>query len=268
MTHAEPLKADWNFEPTMAQKLVIEFNRKFGLGNGAARLYGTRLLENMRAGPIAYDYFGLHLRFFPPLKPMAHMLLSPNWSETKERAFLNEMLPRAGAFLDVGANVGYYTFFVAAVRPAMQIISVEPIASNACMLRFNAERNGLSRIEVEEIALSDSEGSFPFCPKTQSMVVGEGTERVRTTTLAQLMKVKGLTAIDGMKIDIEGAEDRALMPFFMEAQRSAWPRVVLIEHACQQHWMKDCLGFMMANGYRVCMRSKLNSGLVLDRNSS
>jgi hypothetical protein len=57
-----------HFAPTAAQKLVIEFNRRFGLGNGALRKYGCSLVEMSRAGPLDYEYFGLRLRFFPPLR--------------------------------------------------------------------------------------------------------------------------------------------------------------------------------------------------------
>jgi hypothetical protein len=67
------------FAPTAVQKLIIEFNRRFGLGNGALRKYGCSLVEMSREGPVDYDYFGLRLRFFPlqqagPSAKSAHSL--------------------------------------------------------------------------------------------------------------------------------------------------------------------------------------------------
>src|ERR1700687_2464059 len=121
-----PGPMDRKLAPTAAQRLIIEFNRRFGLGNGALRKYGAALLGDLRDGPIDYEYFGLRLRFFPPLRRSAHMLLSPGWSERRERAFIEEHMPPTGVFLDIGANVGYYHFFVSGRRPQSRIISIEP----------------------------------------------------------------------------------------------------------------------------------------------
>jgi hypothetical protein len=42
--------------------------------------------------------------------------------------------------------------------------------------------------------------------------------------LAHIIAAAGVNRIDTMKIDIEGFEDRALMPFIATAPRSLWPR--------------------------------------------
>ena len=55
------------------------------------------------------------------------MLLSPGWSERAERAFIEEYMPPTGVFFDIGANAGYYTFFVAGRRSKSRIISIEPV---------------------------------------------------------------------------------------------------------------------------------------------
>lgn len=266
MTNGLALSApkDRALAPTAVQRLVIEFNRRFGLGNGALRKYGTALLGTLRAGPIDYEYFGLRLRFFPPLRRSAHMLLSPGWSERRERAFIEEHMPPSGVFLDIGAHAGYYTFFVAGRRPNSRIISIEPVHEYAAVLEFNRRLNGLDRAAIEEVALSDREGTAQFNRATESMVLGAGTEEVRTTTLLQVLAAHQIHAIDCMKIDVEGVEDRVLMPFFRSSARSLWPKTLLIEHACRTHWKEDCLAFALANGYREQFRSTLNAGLVLD----
>jgi FkbM family methyltransferase len=243
--------------PTAAQKLVIEINHRFGLGNGALRKYGAALLEALRDGPLDYEYFGLQLRFFPPLRRTAHMLLSPGWSERRERAFIEKHLPPTGMFLDIGANVGYYTFFVAGRRPHCHVVSIEPIQDYAAMLEFNRRLNRLDRVAIEEVALSDREGAAQFDRATESMVFGAGTAAVNTVTLLHLL------ASRCMKIDVEGAEDRVLMPFFRSAAKSLWPKALLMEHACRTHWKEDCLAFALANGYRAEFRNTLNTGLAL-----
>jgi FkbM family methyltransferase len=254
---------DWVLPPTWTQKLIIEFNRRFGLGNGALRKYGVALIGALRAGPLDYSYFGLRLRFFPPLRRSGHMLLSPGWSERRERAFLERRMPPAGVFLDIGANVGYYTFFVAARWPEARILSVEPVREHAAVLEFNKRLNALDRLTLEQVFLSDREGTALFNRAAESIVLGAGTEDVKTATLRRVLASHGIEAIDCMKIDVEGAEDRILMPFFRATPKALWPKALLIEHACRAHWKEDCLAFALANGYREEFRSKLNAGLVL-----
>ena len=196
------------------------------------------------------------------------MLLSPGWSERRERAFIEEHMPPTGVFLDIGAHAGYYTFVVAGRRPNSRIISIEPVHEYAAVLEFNRRLNGLDRAAIEEVALSDHEGTAQFNRAKESMVLGAGTEEVRTTTLLQVLASHQIHAIDCMKIDVEGVEDRVLMPFFKSSARSLWPKALLIEHACRTHWKEDCLAFALANGYREQFRSTLNAGLVLDMEPS
>lgn len=254
---------DGALPPTWTQTLIIEFNRRFGLGNGALRKYGLALIGALRAGPLDYGYFGLRMRFFPPLRRNGHMLLSPDWSESRERAFIERQMPAAGVFVDIGANVGYYTFYVAARRPGARILSVEPVREHAAVIAFNKRLNGLDRLALEQVALSDREGTAKFNPAAESMVFGAGTEEIKTTTLRQVLASHAIQAVDCMKIDVEGAEDRILIPFFRAAPKALWPKALLIEHACRAHWQEDCLAFTLANGYREEFRSKLNAGLVL-----
>ena len=250
--------------PTAAQRCIIEFVRRFGLGNGGLRKYGGRLLTTLRDGPIDYDYHGLTLRFHPELYASArHMLLTPYWSERKERAFIEARMPADGVFLDIGANAGFYTFFVAARRPKATVLAFEPVEEFAKILTGNIRSNGLDSVAVETVALSDREGTSEFNRETQSMVFGSGKMSVRTTTLLNVLGARGIGRIDCMKIDVEGVEDRVLMPFFRRAPRQLWPRAMLLEHACASYWEEDVLAFMTANGYRESWRSKLNMGLVL-----
>ena len=164
------------------------------------------------------------------------MLLSPGWSERAERAFIEEYMPPTGVFLDIGAHAGYYTFFVAGRRSKSRIVSIEPVHDYVVVLEFNRRLNGLDRVAIEEVALSDREGTAQFNRATESMVLGAGTGEVRTTTLLQVLASHHIHAIDCMKIDVEGAEDRVLMPFFRSSAKSLWPKTLLIEHACRTHW--------------------------------
>ena len=57
-----------------------------------------------------------------------------------------------------------------------------------------------------------------------------GQLKVRAKALLSLTGEENLTRIDAMKLDVEGAEDLILEPFFAQAPQSLWPRLLLIEN--------------------------------------
>lgn len=59
------------------------------------------------------------------------------------------------------------------------------------------------------------------------------------------------TALRDRGIDIEGYEDRALMPLLVRDHQALWPRAVLIETVLKRHWAEDCLARLEALDYRV-----------------
>jgi hypothetical protein len=74
----------------------------------------------------------------------------------------------------------------------------------------------------------------------------------------------GLAAIDALKIDIEGAEHLALVPFFDGAPEGLWPRLVLIEDR-PVDWPLDLFGLMRQRGYIEVARSRHNVIFRRDR---
>jgi hypothetical protein len=69
--------------------------------------------------------------------------------------------------------------------------------------------------------------------------------------LLAIVQVARKTRIDAMKIDVEGYEDRVLIPFIREAPRHLWPRRVLMEVEHTTRWESDCLAMLVDAGYRV-----------------
>jgi hypothetical protein len=63
--------------------------------------------------------------------------------------------------------------------------------------------------------------------------------------------------IDALKIDVEGVEDVVLAPFFRDAPKSLWPRLLVIEDTSNL-WEVDLLSELSALGYSVAVRTKLN----------
>jgi len=243
----------FSLAPTRGQRAVIELVRRFGFENGALRKYGAKLLHLLRAGPIDYDYHGLTLRHLPgQCASSRHMLMTPDWSDRAERRFVEAHLPGNGVFFDVGANAGFFTFFVAGRHPDCRIVAFEPLSEFARRMDYDVRANGLKGVTVVEAALWDHDGTVEV----------EGRS-VPAMTLSRAVKERRIERIDAMRIDVEGVEDRVLMPFFRTAPKALWPRALLIEHIFRTQWREDCLAFALANGYREQWHNRLNTALVL-----
>ena len=79
----------------------------------------------------------------------------------------------------------------------------------------------------------------------------------------QLLQSERIDRLDAIKIDVEGCEDRILVPFFRSARRLLWPRLLIIEDAGDA-WSMDLFSFLATTGYRIAARSKQNVMLHLD----
>jgi len=79
-------------------------------------------------------------------------------------------LPEDAVVLDLGANIGMFTMFIALCRPGARILSFEPLAPTYETLRLNAELYA-PRARVFHAGVADEEGSaeFTFYPEHTMM---------------------------------------------------------------------------------------------------
>ena len=141
------------------------------------------------------------------------------------------LIGSAHTFLDVGANIGYYTLAAATLNPSVRIVSFEPLPSAFHFLRRNVEINGFTNVTTEMLALSDAEGETTFFvsrnPKFADVAhnlastgaldrdLGARTEHVeaipvRTDTLDHYVTTRFQEKVDLVKLDAEGSEARIL----------------------------------------------------------
>ncbi|WP_208624691.1 FkbM family methyltransferase [Komagataeibacter sucrofermentans] len=65
--------------------------------------------------------------------------------------------------------------------------------------------------------------------------------------------------VDVLKIDIEGYEDRALIPFLDTAPDSLLPKHIMMEDSERDRWQSDLMGKLAQVGYRTRARSRGNA---------
>jgi FkbM family methyltransferase len=176
---------------------------------------------------------------------------------------LSELGP-GDVFVDIGANCGVFALFAARrVGPAGHVIAIEPMPEMIARLRFNVLSNGFTNVQVVETAIGPTEGSATlFVDERQrghsSFIALQGSTRtsVPVMTLSSVIAQAGVTRIDALKIDIEGFEDRALLPYIVQVDRRLWPRRIFMETTWAPRWETDCVARLLSFGYREAWRGR------------
>jgi FkbM family methyltransferase len=113
----------------------------------------------------------------------------------------------AGVLLDLGANIGMTSLWLAKKYPLTHVIAVEPDPANAALARQNLAANGIAA-NVLEAAIGPADGSGRFAASEHS-ISGKMSEEgvpvpvVSVGTIIQKFAVRNFALV---KIDIEGGE--------------------------------------------------------------
>jgi FkbM family methyltransferase len=188
--------------------------------------------------------------------------------EPNEFALLGRLLQPGMTVLDGGANEGAYTLFLAAlVGPEGRVIAVEPSPRERERLQANVALNAMAQIAVIGAALAEQPGEIDLLLAEAahagqntlgsfiySGVAAAGSIRVPATTIDLLVDTQDLSGLDIVKLDLEGAELRALTGAQVTLRR--WRPLVLFECAeaalsRQGGSLTDLLKIFDACGYRM-----------------
>ena len=151
---------------------------------------------------------------------LSFQLFWKSWThyEPLTTALMMELLRDKQVFLDVGANVGYFSLSAAALFPGLQVVAFEPNPKMSSILRRNIAHNGF-RILSEDVALSDQSTTQRFYLPPSDMSgsllssFNESVERtidVQTMTLDEYLDERPPTGDMLIKIDTEGHEPAVL----------------------------------------------------------
>lgn len=259
------------FAPNAAQAAIISLAHRSRLKRGAFRPMLSRLVDLMRAGPVDVSYQGASFRFHHQASATERgALFNPDYN-LEELAFLRAHVPSGGVFVDIGANVGTYGLVLARqVGPGGQVIAIEPHPVTHARLAFNDKASGYTQTRLLAAAVSDADGELMIETDGTNLgashvVTGAASAhaiKVPALRLQRILDEAGITRVDALKIDIEGFEDRALVPFFRDAPPTLWPRAVVIEHLSRDEWRQDCIADMLARGYAEAGRTRSNTFLL------
>ncbi len=137
-----------------------------------------------------------------------------------EDEILDQFDPKPGdTVVDVGAHIGLYSLIAAKrVGPSGKVIAIEPDPENCNLLHRNIELNKLTNVTILERAAFSSNSKLKlYLPGKErgftklgtimaNRAMTENFLEIDATTLDHLMLMQGMTQVNWIKIDVEGAE--------------------------------------------------------------
>lgn len=188
----------------------------------------------------------------------------------KRNAYYSPFLPVSGSvktIIDVGANVGGSVLYWKSIYPEAKIHCFEPIPSNYQILKLNCE--ALPDVTAHNEALGDENGEITFIHSPSSNNEGGWSVFQRGATGNEekvVIPIKrsfdrlnelGITQIDILKVDTEGAERMIIRGLGEEL-------LARTNYICGElHGERDfeLLDYLEQNGFRIGVRKSPKSVL-------
>lgn len=223
--------------------------------------------------PLDVETFGAKFRLYPYNNVCeGRILFFPRQFDEDERALIAERITPDFRFVDVGANIGGYSLAVAAMAgPGARILAIEPLPEIFGRLVYNIRLNPFGTVKALELAVADMDGDMSlfvdrYNQGESSLKIITAAEsrsvRVPVRKLGTILRDEAFERIDVLKLDVEGAEDLILEPFFRDAPERLYPSMIIL-HSAPQRWNVDLIGLIEARGYRRILETRNN--LIYER---
>jgi len=261
-----------DFAPSGIARWVIDRTR--GLPEGwAGRRVALMLrrlaMKSLKGLPLDLETFGLRMRLYPYKNVCERRILfTPQYFDIDEIQILTSRIADGFTFIDIGSNVGWYALSVAREASAVpvRILAVEPQPEIFDRLIYNIRQNPSCTIKAVDCAIADKTGELtlfldPLNRGEASLKIVNSSQtdaiRVPAVTMLDLLKREGLTRVDAIKLDVEGAEDLVLDPFFRDAPASLYPSLLIVANV-PERWQIDVEKLLKDKGYRQILKNKMN----------
>jgi FkbM family methyltransferase len=257
--------------PTGFPRWVLERTRALPdrwLSRRLAFVLRRLAVRALDGAPLDVETLGVRMRLYPYNNVCEkRILFTPQFFDPQEREILEKRIGPNFCFMDIGANIGGYALFVAArAGPTARILAVEPQPEIFDRLTYNISQNPFGTVKAIACAVADKGGELTLFLDPQNkgessvkiVASGEAGEvRVPAVTLLELARQEGFSRLDAIKLDVEGAEDLILDPFFRDAPASLHPALLIVEDGRDQ-WQIDLPALLARHGYRQIAKARLN----------
>lgn len=264
------------FAPTGITRWVIDRTRGLPgswVGRRIAMIMRRVVMRSLKGQPLDLETFGVRMRIVPYKNVCERRILfTPQYFDLDEIRLIAARNKGDFTFIDVGSNVGWYSLLVArSVCASSRILAVEPQPEIFDRLIHNIRLNPFGTIKAVDCAVADKTGELtlfldPFNKGEASLKIVNSSQtdtiRVPAVTLLDLVNREGFSHLDAVKLDVEGAEDLILDPFFRDAPASLYPSVFIIPDVADR-WQVDVRKLLEGKGYRQTLQTRMN--LVFER---
>jgi FkbM family methyltransferase len=190
--------------------------------------------------------------------------------EPQIRQVIQKRLKPGDTFVDIGANVGFYSLCASkAVGPSGKVFAFEPAPATMSVLRTNISLNRAKNIQATQVALSDHTGETKLFLDTTN---NSGATSLRASQNASQAVTVMLDSYDQyaaqhhiptpalVKIDVEGAESQVLRGMSNLLSQTDRPAMVIeiSELSLTQigSSKEELFAIMVKNGYRSTLLSQ------------
>ena len=253
----------------LQRRLYRFMARLYGCGWAGKRVFGRlRWLDRRFSSSDMADVrrFGLRWRLYRKGNVSdSRLLLRPDSFDPVEMDCLLGMVKPGFAFIDVGANCGFYALRVAATGG--RVVAIEPHPQMFRRLKFNLELNPECTLRLLDCAVGDRRDSIRIAEDARNL----GRTRIDETggisaemrPLLDIVRDEGLDRLNALKVDVEGFEDRVLAPFLGDAPDSLLPETIIAEHTWSEHWAEDWRQIADRRRYREWARTPTGNVILI-----
>ena len=202
------------------------------------------------------------------------MWLTGKWPEPVSIARMTVLAAgKKALILDIGANCGAYTLPLAASgAEGSKVVAFEPNPKLANRLRKNIQLNGMERqVDVHEVAIGSE--AYQGVLNLDEYSLGRSSLRSARSRTSLSVPVRPLSDFIPeslekfdtflIKIDVEGCEDDALVPFLSQAPRQMLPDAVMLEVIHRNQWRVDLFRHLSDLGYSAHFAGEEGNALFL-----
>ncbi len=216
------------------------------------RLGGKAKIITIRNGPSVYVR-----NIFGPDWVVVHEMFSRDDYQIKDLP-----LGSAPIIFDIGANIGAFTLFAEKCFPLSRVFAYEPASTNFEILKKNIALNHLEN-EVKAfqlaVAVAPGEAMMTYSDEefAHSLIADQvetehiaKSEKVRCTSIPEIISEHKLARIDLIKMDIEGLEYDLLFALPDDVYKMV--RYITLEiHDHKDHPAEELITFLKEKGFSV-----------------
>lgn len=276
-----------NYQPSALMRTLIAMCHRHN-GPWYARLLAPflrRYAVRYARLPMDLQLSGMRMRcMFRDNYSEKKFVFTPWRYDRDERQLLQQHLGHNGVFLDIGANVGIYTL-TALITPGFtgHIYAFEPNPATRQRLQCNVQATaagqsatGLpdSHIQLLPFGIADQHSQFVMRLDSNNLGASSISAANRSSDpvnsdltrqvvidckpLLDVLRDYHIQQVSVLKIDIEGAEDKAMAPYLRDAPVTLLATLVIIENS-EHLWQQDIFALLKQRGYERILRNRMNS---------